>query len=253
MLTLILTNEQVEFEVQVTSIENLFEVAKSYFEYQYENIALTHNGVVLNTKNDLNFFGIGQYDFIFVGEAVNKFDMEELDALNYSSPYVLATIGDLNIGALVDTGATTSVITKKLARVLNILDDTNTFLKGSMTGLGKVSSMGVIHNINMKINNTMVTSVSLRVMDDENSNMLILGMGWLNKNNCIIDITKRTMQCNGHTLQFLNEGEMETYKNVVSNKNNISGDNKKEPLINENDYAQFVGNNDYEQLVDVYM
>jgi len=228
MTTVILTNQQIELEVQITSIKNLFDIVNTYFEYQYKSISLTHNNVILDDMYPLSFYNIQNFDVILVSEKLDKYEIEEMDILLYSSPYVLINIGNYKTRALIDSGASCSVMSSSFAKSFGIINNTNTFLKSKMTGIGTASSSGVIHNIVCKINDVMITQVSFRVMESD-ENLLILGMDWLIKNHCKIDFIKRTIQCNDITLNFLNENDIKTYKMLVLNDTNF-GENKQ---INE--------------------
>ena len=66
----------------------------------------------------------------------------------------------------------------------------------------------------------------------------ILGMDWLIKNHCKMDFINRTIQCNDHTLNFLNENEMVTYKNLVSDAIVLNNFNLENKQFNEVKYDQ---------------
>lgn len=259
MTTVFLTNGEFEIEIKVSNTDELFEIAKAYFEYQYPSLSLSFNNITLNKSKPLSFYNLHDNDIIMISNAQEHYEVEEMDMLQYMSPFILASNGTHFFKVLIDTGAQRSVIGKNIAQKLNLLNDVNKRLQQNLTGIGgTIQSDGIIHNTAFDLGNGLMAQVSLTVMDCDN---FIFGMDFLTKNHCKIDIIGRTLEFNGHTISFLNELDIEKYKEVVpidgEQKDVIPIDNaeKKEtitsPLPMEDEYYN-IPYGDYYDIPDEY-
>lgn len=224
MTTIFLTNGEFEIEIKVTNTDELFEMAKAYFEYQYPSLSLSFNNITLNKSKSLSFYNITDNDVILISNAQENYEIEDMDMLHYTSPHILASNGTHFFKVLIDTGAQKSIIGKNIAQKLNLLNDVNKRLQSKLVGVGgTVQSDGVIHNIPFNLGNGLMAQVSLTVMDADN---FIFGMDFLTKNHCKIDIMGRTLEFNGNIIPFMNELDMQKYKDVIQ----IDGTENKEPM-----------------------
>jgi hypothetical protein len=213
MTTIFLTNGEFEIEIQVTNTDELIEMAKAYFEYQYPSLSLSVNNITLNKSKSLSFYNITDNDVILISNAQENYEIEEMDMLHYTSPHILASNGTHFFKVLIDTGAQKSIIGKNIAQKLNLLNDVNTKLQQKLIGVGgTVQSDGVIHNTAFNLGNGLMVQVSLTVVEHDD---FIFGMDFLTKNHCKIDIIGRTLEFNGHIIPFMNELDMQKYKDVI--------------------------------------
>lgn len=211
-------NPQTEFGIQIGSTMQLFEIANLYFEFYDNKFSLYHNNNILDKTKPLGYYNISEGDIITICDSIDDNEMEELDMLSHSLLYLRATLDVYDIAVMVDTGAQVSIITSKLARSLGMFSKINSNFKGVARGVGSAKIFGIVPNFTLKINDDTITTVSLRVIENESEDCLIFGLDTLIKHHCKIDIISRKISWDGKMLNFLNENDCEKYDTLVINE-----------------------------------
>ncbi len=218
MTTILLSDTFDDFNLCVISIKELYDMASGIFTYFNGDFNISHNGIVLDQNKSLKYYNIIDNEMLLINNKHNQDEIEDLDMLPYTLLHVLATIDNYDIAVIIDSGASLSAISSKHVATLGLTNKINSNISYTMRGVGTAKCLGVIHNLTMKINNTLLTQISLNVIDS-NDDILLFGLDVLNKNNCIIDVGNRKFHWNNAILNLLNENDVIKYKNPIINNN----------------------------------
>jgi hypothetical protein len=135
--------------------------------------------------------------------------------------YVKATINNVDVKMLVDSGAQKSIMPKKMSILCNIEHLIDTKCQGEVAGVGSIQSIvGKIHMIDMQLpvnsNDEQKVEIScgFTVLDTgitlENEDIgIIFGLDMLVSYGAQLDFQKRIMNINGYEFDFLKQEEVE--------------------------------------------
>ena len=135
--------------------------------------------------------------------------------------YVKATINNVNIKMLVDSGAQKSIIPRKIAILCNIEHLIDKKCEGEVAGVGSIQSIvGKIHMVDFQlpINSNDDQKVKIyggfTVLDNgitiENEEIgIIFGLDMLVSYGAQLDFQKRIMKINGYEFDFLKQEEVD--------------------------------------------
>ena len=112
--------------------------------------------------------------------------------------YISAKVNHHDVQAFVDSGAQSTIMSKRCARKCEILHLVDKRFAGVAVGVGKGKIMGRIHIVQLQIDNNYFPC-SITVMDDEeglgDKNMdFLLGLDMLKRFNCNIDLEKGVLR-----------------------------------------------------------
>jgi len=120
--------------------------------------------------------------------------------------HILVKINGVEVLAMIDSGAQSSIISAQIAKKCNIYDyvDERYFTKASgIGGLSKVK--GRIHACKFQIGSDHVT-VPIDVLDEQRVEIL-LGLNFLRPNSAVIDLKRNVLILGESTIPFLGEAE----------------------------------------------
>ncbi|CAD2107471.1 DNA damage-inducible protein 1, putative [Plasmodium vinckei] len=120
--------------------------------------------------------------------------------------YIPVEINKNVIHAFVDSGAQTSIISKRCAEKCNILRLMDTRFTGIAKGVGTKSILGKIHMIDIKIGNYFY-AVALTIIDDYDIDF-IFGLDLLKRHQCSIDLKKNALVIEDNEIPFLAEKDI---------------------------------------------
>ncbi|KAG0817456.1 hypothetical protein G6F19_012791 [Rhizopus arrhizus] len=117
----------------------------------------------------------------------------EDEEINTTAAYSTVSIGDKNIKALVDSGASKTCMSKALADALELEIDSaseNIFTLGNGT---KQPALGLIYDVPIEVKEDMVIPCTIEVLPSCPSH-LILGSNWLNRAKAKIDFNSSSLK-----------------------------------------------------------
>ncbi|KAG1035866.1 hypothetical protein G6F43_013160 [Rhizopus delemar] len=117
----------------------------------------------------------------------------EDEEINTTAAYSTVSIGDKNIKALVDSGASKTCMSKALADALELEIDSaseNVFTLGNGT---KQPALGLIYDVPIEVKEDMVIPCTIEVLPSCPSH-LILGSNWLNRAKAKIDFNSSSLK-----------------------------------------------------------
>ncbi|KAG1507223.1 hypothetical protein G6F52_011686 [Rhizopus delemar] len=117
----------------------------------------------------------------------------EDEEINTTAAYSTVSIGDKNIKALVDSGASKTCMSKALADALGLEIDSaseNIFTLGNGT---KQPALGLIYDVPIEVKEDMVIPCTIEVLPSCPSH-LILGSNWLNRAKAKIDFSSSSLK-----------------------------------------------------------
>ncbi|KAI6192182.1 Protein DDI1-like protein 2 [Aphelenchoides bicaudatus] len=120
--------------------------------------------------------------------------------------HILLKINGVEVLAMIDSGAQSSIISAELAKRCNVYDhvDDRFFTKAS--GIGGISKVkGRIHACKMQIGQNMLTA-PLDVLDEPRVEIL-LGLNFLRPNSAVIDLKRNVLTIGDVEIPFLGEAE----------------------------------------------
>lgn len=196
-----------------------------------DNVGLKANDMVVVSKSDDTSLTTTDNDNDNTKDSSDPlnqtiFDVKDQMLVDSSIPYTLlylsGEINDIAFRIIIDTGASASVMSESLSKMLKIntlIDDRS---KGTAVGIGNTNILGMVTGCNVKISNDMFVPVNFSVLEDGfDKYMAILGLDFLTSHKCKIDFSNRTIEVNGTLLNFLNEMEVQNMQipyNVIEHK-----------------------------------
>lgn len=120
--------------------------------------------------------------------------------------YVQCFINKYSVKAFVDSGAQTTIISKKCAQECNILRLMDTRFQGIARGVGTATILGRIHSAELKLSSNITLLCSFFVMDMEYIDLL-LGLDMMRKHRMRIDLEQDVLRVHGDHVAFLSEYE----------------------------------------------
>lgn len=120
--------------------------------------------------------------------------------------YVQCFINKYPVKAFVDSGAQTTIISKKCAEECNILRLMDTRFQGIARGVGMATMLGRIHSAELKLSSNIILPCSFFVMDMDYIDLL-LGLDMMRKHRMCIDLEQDVLRVHGDHVAFLPEYE----------------------------------------------
>lgn len=117
--------------------------------------------------------------------------LDDGSATNKSLLYVPCEINDRLCEMMVDTGASTSVISEPLLKKLNLENQLNTSRPGIASGVGKARILGRIESFPIKIGHAEFF-LHFSVLESSDD-MLILGIDQMRRFNCLVDLQRNKL------------------------------------------------------------
>ena len=121
--------------------------------------------------------------------------METLEKARFTSMKIRAEIEDIELDAIIDTGAAISAITRGLMRELGYKINQSSNVRITNANGIKTRSLGKISDMELTVSG-IDTSVTVEVIESEDST-LILGNDWLKKVKAQIDMNKGKVSIKG--------------------------------------------------------
>lgn len=123
----------------------------------------------------------------------------------YSSPFIKCSINGVEVVALIDTGAQSSIIPHALTKKCNVKYLIDARYRTLTKGVGMQTSKGVIHGLNVKVGNEVWTNRF--VVLDDTLDHAILGIDWLKKNRALIDLAQNCLILHGQKVPLFDRNE----------------------------------------------
>jgi hypothetical protein len=238
--------------VTISTLDDLRMLSEAYFGIMPDNQLFTVGGRPINMNSTLDTVGLKSDDMIVVTKTDFSTDLQKPDAatvaladatktddlnqtifdvkeqllVDNSIPYTLlylpGEINDIAFRIVIDTGASASVMSESLSKMLKINGLIDDRTKGTAVGIGNTNILGLISGCNVKLCEDTFVPVSFSVLEDGfDKYMAILGLDFLTSHKCKIDFVERLIEVNGKNLRFLNEMEvqrMATPYNVIETR-----------------------------------
>jgi len=124
--------------------------------------------------------------------------------------YVPMIIEGTKVHAFVDSGAQTTIISKKIAEQTNVLRLLDRRFAGVAKGVGTARILGKIHMANIKFG-SLNLACSFTVMESPDMEFLF-GLDMLKRHQACIDLGKNCLRLRGEEVKFLSEGEISDFR-----------------------------------------
>ena len=240
-MELVLYNEKTSAiqPVTVTTLDELYDLIEVYFSIDRKRQTIKFNGKQLDTTKNLLDVGLVHGDMLVISEPNNNTTDIEAPLANamddhmdnmmiqsqiaHTLVYMKAEYNDIAFKVMIDSGAQTSVMAKYMAEFLGISHLIDTRMAGVAKGVGTTKILGCIFGCNIKINDNMFVPVNLKILDNDFDNHLVLlGLDFLYSHGCVFDFKNRSLKINEQSVQFMNEVEVNEYKDPFNiRKENI--------------------------------
>ena len=219
--------------VTISALDDLRMLSEAYFGIVPEDQMFTVDGRPINMSSTLENVGLKSNDMVIVAktdESVEQnesiFDVKEQMIVDNIIPYTLLYVSgetnDMAFRIIIDTGASNSVMSETLSKMLKINDLIDDRTTGVAVGIGNSKVLGTITGCNVKIGNNIFIPANFSVLEDSfDRHLAILGLDFLTSHRCKIDFTNRTIEVDGTIITFMNEMEvqnMEIPYNVLERK-----------------------------------
>ena len=140
---------------------------------------------------------------------------------NVTMLYIDTEVNGAPVQAFVDSGAQSTIISKRCAEQCNLLHKLDTRFAGMAIGVGQSRILGRVHLADMQLiacNQTI--QVSLTVLED-NKVDLLFGLDNLKRHQCCIDLVESRLHFNRgeFSVPFLSDGEIK--KNAFENEKDL--------------------------------
>lgn len=245
-MNLILYNQKTDIiqEVTISELSELNDLIEVYFNIKKINQNITINDDKLDMNKHITEVGLNNGDMLIVNENhfVNKNDfvnendfVSENDFVNGNQnktnalddhmdnmimqsqiSYTLINIkgeyNDIAFKIIIDSGASTSIMSNYMAELLGISHLIDTRMSGIANGIGTSKIFGCIFGCNIKINNNIFIPVNLKILDNKiDKHLVILGLDFLYTYGCLVDFKNRSLKVNDQNIPFMNEKEVNDY------------------------------------------
>ena len=251
-------------EIQTITVncnDDLRTLTEAYFGIIPENQVFKYNGNQLVNEIDILDVGVKPGEIISVKKRVIYTenmglvkDILALDsAITYTLLYLKGECNGMAFRMMIDTGASMSIITENVSKILKVDNLMDTRLKGKAMGVGNSNILGVVCNCNVKLGDDIFVPFNFRVIEDGfDPNLIILGLDFITSHRCIIDPFNRQIEIDGVDgvkLKFLNEMQVQnlkmpynvTQKKLKDNHNNFLS-TVKQQLKSLNLLKKIIGN-----------
>jgi len=217
--------------VTINSNDELRALTEAYFGIMPENQVFKHNGKLIDNNANILEAGIVPGELISVKKEIP--DSHEMglvkdrlaleSAITYTLLYLKGECNGTVFKMMIDTGASMSIITENVSKLIKVDHLMDTRLKGQAMGVGNSKILGVVCNCNVKLGDNIYVPANFRVIEDGfDPNLIILGLDFITSHRCIIDPFNRQIEVDGIKLRFLNEMEVENLKspyNAIEKRN----------------------------------
>jgi len=120
--------------------------------------------------------------------------------------YVNSKVNGVDVKAFVDSGAQTTIMSRKTAERCNILHLMDTRFQGIAQGVGTSKILGRIHMTDLQLGSVFV-QVAITVLENDSMDFL-LGLDQLRRHQCCIDLGKNVLRIEGEDIPFLAEKDI---------------------------------------------
>lgn len=224
--------------VTVTTFDDLYDLIEVYFSIDRTNQIIKFNEKQLDTTKSLLDYGLVSGDMLVISELNNITTVEEQvtnamddhmdnmiiqSQISYTLVYMKAEYNDIAFKVMIDSGAQTSVMSKYMADFLGMGHLIDTRMAGVAKGVGTTKILGCIYGCNIKINDNMFVPINIKILDNDfDKHLVLLGLDFLYSHGCVFDFKNRSLKINEQTVQFMNEIEVNEYKDPFNiRKENI--------------------------------
>ena len=121
--------------------------------------------------------------------------------------------------ALVDTGADTCVASYDFLRRVQLTEILDRQGAGRCYGIGQTKMLGVVHNCPIQVD-AKVYGTPLNVIEEfgtEDGTELLIGLDFLKRNKCLIDLVDNTMKFDNAIIPFIERRYIESVDSLVEN------------------------------------
>lgn len=213
-------------QVTISDFSELYDLIEVYFNIKKDNQVITFNGNKINMSKHITEAGLINGDMLTISEKVsyknNKNTTNALDEhmddmilqsqISYTLVHIKGQYNDTAFKIIVDSGASTSVMSYYMAELLNIDHLIDKRMSGVAKGIGVQKIIGKILNLNVKIDDTIFVPINITILDTEiDKHLVLFGLDLLYSHGCLIDFKNRLLKINDQSVQFMNESEINSY------------------------------------------
>ena len=242
-MNLILYNQKTDIiqEITISELSELNDLIEVYFNIKKINQNITINDNELNINKHITEVGLNNGDMLivdendfvsendFVNENNNQNKTNALDEhmdnmimqsqISYTMIHIKGEYNDIAFKIIIDSGASTSIMSDYMADLLGISHQIDTRMSGIANGIGTSKILGCIFGCNIKINNEIFIPVNLKILDNKvDKHLVILGLDFLYTYGCLVDFKNRSLKVNDQNIPFMNEMEIDIYRNPFNIK-----------------------------------
>lgn len=241
MITIQIWDEQqgtvLQLQVPVDEfIENVKALIEAQFGTPMASQQLYNGTILLRNENTLASYGLGNMDMIRMITSTPQVVFNEMDpdhqkaieeairqrlvqesyesALEWTPEsfgnvhmlYIPIEINRIPLKAFVDSGAQTTIMSKRCAERCNLLRMMDSRFAGMARGVGTTKILGRIHMAQMKVGTTFI-HCSLTVLESDGVDFLF-GLDMLKRHSAVIDLGKNVLRLANEEISFLSEAEI---------------------------------------------
>ena len=168
---------------------------------------------------------------------------------NVTMLYIDTEVNGSPVQAFVDSGAQSTIISKRCAEQCNLLHKLDTRFAGMAIGVGQSRILGRVHLADMQLiacNQTI--QVSLTVLED-NKVDLLFGLDNLKRHQCCIDLVESRLHFNRgeFSVPFLSDGDIK--KNAFESEKDLMLERQRSHNSTGGDAAQQAATQNFDQAV----
>ena len=168
---------------------------------------------------------------------------------NVTMLYIDTEVNGSPVQAFVDSGAQSTIISKRCAEQCNLLHKLDTRFAGMAIGVGQSRILGRVHLADMQLiacNQTI--QVSLTVLED-NKVDLLFGLDNLKRHQCCIDLVESRLHFNRgeFSVPFLSDGDIK--KNAFESEKDLMLERQRSHNSTGGDAAQQAATQNFDQTV----
>jgi len=214
-------------EVTISDLTDLYDLIEVYFNIKKENQIVTFNRNKIDVNKHITEVGLTKGDMLVISDNENMDvindtknaldehmdDMILQSQISYTLVHAKGQYNDIAFKIIVDSGASTSVMSHYMAELLNIDHLIDKRMSGVAKGIGVQKIIGKILNLNIKINGTIFVPINITILDTEvDKHLVLFGLDFLYSHGCIVDFKNRVLKINDESVPFMNESEISSYK-----------------------------------------